>query len=172
MMSGRPRFPQSSEIRDVKLKFNQNLRRAIFFGCAGFATQKKCCQLGSVSSFRKNVFISEKLCYTKAIISFTLPETNIVPQSTPSQKETSSSNHQFSGTMLVSGREFDFLKNQDSDGDFSFQLHKNPTFQPLSREEMLIDEKPWAQSPQQEGGGLRFWTRTVTLMVDALQFLG
>ena len=34
----------------------------------------------------------------------TLPETNIAPENGPSQKEISSSNHTFSGAMLVSGR--------------------------------------------------------------------
>ena len=34
----------------------------------------------------------------------TLPETNIAPEHRPSQKDMSSSNHQFSGAMLVSGR--------------------------------------------------------------------
>ena len=36
---------------------------------------------------------------------FTLPETNIAiaPENSPSQKDIASSNHQFSGAMLVSG---------------------------------------------------------------------
>ena len=34
---------------------------------------------------------------------YTLPETNIAPENRPSQKEMSSSNHQFSDAMLVSG---------------------------------------------------------------------
>ena len=34
----------------------------------------------------------------------TLPETNIALENRPSQKEISSSNHQISGSILVSGR--------------------------------------------------------------------
>ena len=37
-------------------------------------------------------------------IANTLPETNIAPENRPSQKGISSSNHPFSGPMLVSGR--------------------------------------------------------------------
>ncbi len=37
-------------------------------------------------------------------IVITLPETNIAPENRPSGKEISSSNHPFSGAMLVSGR--------------------------------------------------------------------
>ena len=40
---------------------------------------------------------------------FTLPETNIAPENTPSQKEIGiHSKHPFSGAMLVSGRVDDF----------------------------------------------------------------
>ena len=37
-------------------------------------------------------------------IGITLPETNIAPENRTSQKEISSSNHWFSGAILVSGR--------------------------------------------------------------------
>ncbi len=40
---------------------------------------------------------------TKVVTSHTLPGTNIAPENRPSQKEITSSNHQFSGGMLVSG---------------------------------------------------------------------
>ena len=40
----------------------------------------------------------------RCLLRVTLPETNIEPEKRPFQKEISSSNHGFSGAMLVSGR--------------------------------------------------------------------
>ena len=45
-----------------------------------------------------------RIIFVLFFLKITLPETNMAPENRPSQKDISSSNHQFSGAMLVSGR--------------------------------------------------------------------
>ena len=53
---------------------------------------------------RKGIHFRLNLKDGKKEESYTLPETAIAPENRLSQKEISSSNHPFSGAMLVSGR--------------------------------------------------------------------
>ena len=65
----------------------------------------RCRETKSIAFHHQYAFSEENIKKSGESTKFTLPETNIAiaPENSPSQKDIASSNHQFSGAMLVSG---------------------------------------------------------------------